>query len=397
MAQQLDARFDRIVRDQSEILAVLSSMVEGVLAIDQEQRIVLLNAAAASMLSVSASAARGRPVWEVTRIPEITDLLDRCLRTQQLAAGEVLLAGESHDRVLRLTAAPLADEGGPWGCVLVLHDLTEVRRLEQVRRDFVTNVSHELKTPLTAMRGFVEAVIDDPAMDPATRLRFLVRARENTDRIVAIVGDLLSLARIEAEDGALHPELLDLREVAAGCHAEAGSAAALREISLQLGLPGEPLPVWGDAAALATAIGNLLDNAIKYTPRGGRVRMHAGSEGAEAFLEVADNGQGIPAHETDRIFERFYRVDRNRSRELGGTGLGLSIVKHVVLAHRGRVSVQSTVGKGSTFRIVLPLHGGEGPGASGAAEGARAVPPGPAAMASLPRRTVRSSPAPGAP
>jgi len=388
MADRLDERFQRILRDQSEILAVLSSMVEGVLATDHEQRIMLLNAAAASMLGAPAAEVRGRPVWEVTRTPEIVDIVTRCLRDGRLATGEALLAGESHDRVLRLTASPLADDHGAWGCVLVLHDLTEVRRLEQVRRDFVTNVSHELKTPLTSMRGFVEAVLDDPAMEPAMRARFLLRARENTDRMVAIVGDLLSLARIEAEDGGLDTDELDLRDVAATATAEASSAASLRGISLQLGLPGEPLSVFGDRTALATAITNLLDNAIKYSPQGGRVRLSAGTDGREAWVEVTDNGPGIPAHETERIFERFYRVDRNRSRELGGTGLGLSIVRHVARAHGGRASVQSTPGRGSTFRIAIPLHLADGPTAGREAQESRAD------VAGAPPQAVRSSAAP---
>ncbi len=405
MADRLDERFQRILRDQTELLAVLSSMTEGVLATDASQRIVLLNAAAATILEVPPGQARGRPVWEVTRTLEIVDVIARCLAQGRIATGEALLVGDNHDRVLRLTASPLADDHGPWGCVLVLQDLTEVRRLELVRRDFVTNVSHELKTPLTSMRGFVEAVLDEPDMVPATRTRFLQRARENTDRMVAIVSDLLSLARIEAEDGALQLQPLDLREIAASCHEDASSAAALRRIQLQAGLPGTEVPVLGDRTALATAITNLLDNAIKYSPEDSRVRLELGttapsgaegSPGGEAWVEVSDTGPGIPAHETERIFERFYRVDKNRSRELGGTGLGLSIVRHVARAHGGRASVQSTLGRGSSFRITIPLRtAGAAPGAPQAA--GLALPSGPATLAPATGPRTKSAPAPGAP
>jgi signal transduction histidine kinase len=238
----------------------------------------------------------------------------------------------------------------------IVRDQSEMRRLETVRRDFVVNVSHELKTPLTAMRGFLEAVLDDPGLDPALRLRFLTRAQDNTERMVAIVGDLLSLARIEAADSALRTEPLDLRSIAAECHAEATGTAAIREIQLQLDLPGEEVAVLGDRAALATAISNLLDNAVKYSPNGRRVRVYVGSDGGEAWVAVTDHGPGIPAEETERIFERFYRTDKNRSRALGGTGLGLSIVKNVVSAHGGRVVLDTALGEGSTFTIRLPLQ-----------------------------------------
>jgi signal transduction histidine kinase len=209
------------------------------------------------------------------------------------------------------------------------------------------------------MKGFLEAVIEDSGMDEETRRRFLVRASDNTDRMVAIVTDLLTLARVEAADGALKRERIDLREICSEALAQAGGVAAVREISLQVDLPGEAVMIAGDRTALTTAVMNLLDNAIKYSPRGGRVRMRVGAAaGAEAVVDVEDNGPGIPSHETERIFERFYRVDKNRSRELGGTGLGLSIVRNVMLAHGGRVTVSSVLGEGSTFRLHIPVLAG---------------------------------------
>ncbi|MHC4846054.1 MAG: sensor histidine kinase [Planctomycetota bacterium] len=356
MAKELDERFDRIARDQSEIRAILGSMAEGVIAVDAEQRVMVMNAMAAEMLEVSGEDARGKLLWEVTRITEVTGIVATCLGTNRAGVDEALLAREGGDRVLALTASPLGDGTTTWGCVLVLHDLSEMRRLETVRRDFVVNVSHELKTPLTAMRGFLEAVLEDPDLDPGKTQRFLTRAQDNTDRMVAIVGDLLSLARIEAADSALRMTRLDLRDIATECHAEAAGNAAMRNVQLQLDLPGEEIAVLGDRTALATALNNLLDNAVNYSPTGQRVRLYVGADHGEAWVAVTDQGPGIPPNETERIFERFYRTDKNRSRELGGTGLGLSIVKNVVTSHGGRVELDTALGRGSTFTIRLPLQ-----------------------------------------
>jgi len=366
MAGQLEQRFERIQRDAAEIRAILASMVEGVLATDADQRVLLMNAAAAEILGTRPEQAQRRRVWEVSRLPELGDLLQRCARSGRPEGLELARPGDLHDRVLRLTAAPLTDEAGLWGCVVVIHDLTEMRRLERVRRDFVVNVSHELKTPLTAMRGFLETVLADRNLDEPTRERFLRRARDNTDRLAAIVTDLLTLARVEAEDGRLERRELDLRDVVAEVHEQAAGLAATRGVTLACDVPDEPVPVEGDRAALYTALMNLLDNAIKYGPRGGQVRLavRADAGAGQAAVAVEDQGPGIPPHEIERIFERFYRVDKDRSRALGGTGLGLSIVRNVALAHGGSVDVTSDVGRGATFTLRLPLvRRGAGAGA----------------------------------
>ena len=357
MADQLEQRFERIQRDAAEIRAILASMVEGVLATDADQRVLLMNAAAAEILGTRPEEAQRRRVWEVCRLPELGDLLQRCARSGKPESLELARPGDVNDRVLRLTAAPLTDDTGLWGCVVVLHDLSEMRRLERIRRDFVVNVSHELKTPLTAMRGFLETVLADENMDEQTRKRFLRRASDNTDRLAAIVTDLLTLARVEAEDGRLERHALDLRDVARECREQAAGLAGTRGVGLASELPDHPVTIEGDRAALYTALMNLLDNAIKYGPRGGQVRLtvRSDAEAGQAEVSVEDQGPGIPPHETERIFERFYRVDKDRSRALGGTGLGLSIVRNVALAHGGSVEVASAVGRGSTFTLRLPL------------------------------------------
>ncbi len=358
MTRQLGERYERIALDQAEILAIVGSMDEGVLAVDVRQQVTLLNPAAARLLQTSEAAARGTPVWEITRVPEITDLLARCLRTGSPAFLELVLPGGPHDRVLRLAASPLSGGQTVVGGVLVLQDLTGMRRLESVRRDFVVNVSHELKTPLTALSGFLDASLDDPDLDEQRRLRFLTRARDATERMIAIVADLLALARAESPEHPGRESPLDLRELTAESHAHAADLATLRGSPLQLDLPGGPLPVSGDRAELVTAIDNLLDNALRHGPPGGAVRLAALLEAGEAVIVVEDHGPGIPAVEQERVWERFYRVDKSRSRELGGTGLGLAIVRNVALAHGGRVSLDSEVGRGSTFRIHLPLRPG---------------------------------------
>ncbi|MEK7477616.1 MAG: ATP-binding protein [Candidatus Coatesbacteria bacterium] len=230
-----------------------------------------------------------------------------------------------------------------------------IRRLETVRQDFVANVSHELKTPVTAIRGLAETLIDDPAMDRETHRGFLAKVRDQAERLSRLVGDLLALSRVESGGAALEREALDFRDPVQDSVRALESAAGAKGIGFEAAISPEPLAVRGDREALRQVADNLLDNAVKYTPAGGRVRVVLRREAGEAVLEVIDTGPGIGPEHLGRIFERFYRVDKARSRELGGTGLGLSIVRHVALAHGGQASVESTVGQGSTFRVRLPI------------------------------------------
>jgi len=270
--------------------------------------------------------------------------------------GEVKRAGRSGDRVLEMQAAPLRDsDGNPAGAVVVLHDVTQLRRLETVRQDFVANVSHELKTPLTAIRGLVETLLDDGAMDEATRQRFLTKLRDQTARVSALMTDLLAISQIESRETALEVEMLDLRDPIRESLKALLPSAEKKGVTVESEVPDEPVTESCDAEAIRRVFDNLLDNAVKYTPEEGRVWVRLRTEGDSALVEVADTGIGIEPRDQERIFERFYRVDKARSRELGGTGLGLSIVKHIVQAHGGEVSVESVPGRGSTFRVRLPL------------------------------------------
>jgi len=360
MADELEGRLARSAREQFEKDAILGAMSDGVVAVDDDQNVVLINAAAREMLAATTEDPRGRPIWEVTRVPEVTETVAACLTDSRHVGAEVVLPLEEGRRVLQMLAAPLATRtAGNWGCVLVLHDLTELRRLEGIRRDFVANVSHELKTPLTSMRGYLETVLDDPDMPADTRRSFLESAERMTQRLAAIVSDLLTLARVEAEGGRAPLALIDLFEIARECSEELAASAETRLVTLELEPPDEPLLVEADRHMLGTAVRNLFDNAVKYSPEYGVVRTTLGVEGDQVWLAIVDQGPGIPLSEQERIFERFYRVDKNRSRQLGGTGLGLSIVRNVMLAHGGQVTVESEPGAGSTFRLLLPrAHSG---------------------------------------
>jgi signal transduction histidine kinase len=235
--------------------------------------------------------------------------------------------------------------------------VSELRRLERIRRDFVANASHELKTPITAMRGMLETMIEDTDMSPQQRERFLTRTRDQSVRLAALVSDLLALSRLESHDAQEEQGVVTLRQVLVTCEQVLQAAAEKRGVALSLTLPEHPVMVAGDEIEISHVVSNLLDNAINYTLRGGGVELRLGSESGVAILEVTDTGVGIASEHLDRIFERFYRVDKARSRELGGTGLGLAIVKHIVLTHGGTISVSSTLGEGSTFRVELPLAG----------------------------------------
>jgi two-component system phosphate regulon sensor histidine kinase PhoR len=353
-------RIGAIGEERNRLLAILGGMVEGVIAVDKDERVVHMNRVAGQLFSVDARQCIGKRIWEAVRVSDVLETFSGALKHGRESTGELRLPAPEHDVLVEMYASPLADEGGQrTGAVMVLHNVTQLRRLEGIRRDFVANVSHELKTPLTAVRGFVETMVDDPAMEPETRQRFLRKMSDQTQRLSAIVNDLLTVSRIESGGAALDREQLDLRTVAQECLRVLLPAAEAKGIHLTAELPGQPVLVDGDREALRQAVSNLVDNAIKYTPEGGEVWLRVLSE-ERAVVEVQDTGIGISPQDQQRIFERFFRVDKARSRELGGTGLGLSIVKHLTLAHGGRVSLDSTLGKGSIFRIELPLAGSSG-------------------------------------
>jgi two-component system phosphate regulon sensor histidine kinase PhoR len=357
MAEQSQQRLERIARDRNRLVTIFAGMVEGVIAIDAEERVILMNVVAGQLLGVNPDDSIGQPIRAVTRTSQIPDLLVRALADAKPTTAEVRIVGTRQDRVMEAYASPLQDLGSvTTGAVVVLHDISDLRRLEAVRRDFVANVSHELKTPITAVQGIIETMQSDTEMDEPTRRGFLERVRAQVSRLGTLVSDLLTLSRIESGTIAGPSERpSDLRRAIEETIAEFGPAAQDKNLRLTVDLPDQPVSVNAESEMLGQIIRNLLDNAVKYTPAGGEVTLRLGASESHATIEVSDTGIGIERMHQERIFERFYRVDKARSRELGGTGLGLAIVKHLVRSLSGSISVTSESGAGSTFTVEVPL------------------------------------------
>ena len=350
-ADQLQGRMAEIARDRGRTNAILSAMDDGVLAVDHRGTVVLANPSLAKALDLRE--APGRHYLEVIRQREVGTLIEEVLRTCERHDAEVELLHVR--RVFTIAGVPFpGEEGTPPGAVLTFNDATERQRVESIRRDFVANASHELRTPLTSIRGFVEALEDGAVDEPATAQRFLGKIRTHADRMAGLVEDLLELSRLEA--GERVPELEETvpADVAEEVVASFAGPATRKDIRLRFGDRGAPM-VRTDPERLRRILENLVDNAVKYTPEGGEIEVTAspGPEGG-ARIEVFDNGPGIAAEHLPRIFERFYRVDKARSRELGGTGLGLSIVRHLAESVGASVSVESEPGKGARFAVTLP-------------------------------------------
>jgi two-component system phosphate regulon sensor histidine kinase PhoR len=352
-SEGLAARIALLEQDRQQLRTILSGMVEGVVALDAQQRILFANDRAAALLELPSTSRVGRPLWEVVRQRALLDAVSRALANPEPHREELNWNGLS-SRSLTVHAARLPGDPPP-GAVVVLHDTSELRRLERLRQDFVANVSHELKTPLSVIKAHVETLIDGAVEDEQNRGRFLEQIARQSDRLQALILDLLSLARIESGSELYDFQAVGLDGLVNTCVERHRPRAEARHQVLLVQSHAPGLAVWADEEALDQVLDNLLDNALKYTPEGGQVCVGWREENAQACIEVADTGIGIPEADLPRIFERFYRVDKARSREMGGTGLGLSIVKHLVQAMRGSVWATSRVGVGTTFTVRLPL------------------------------------------
>lgn len=354
MAEELDRRIRALVEQRNEQQAVLSSMVEGVIAIDGDGRVIALNEAGGRLLQVAPAAALGQAVEEVARNPELQGLIADVAATDEPLERDIVLHALSA-RTLQAHAAPVRDgRGERIGGVVVLHDVSRVRRLETVRSDFVANVSHELRTPITSIKGFLETLADGAIDDPDNARRFVDIALRQADRLNAIIEDLLALSRLEQESGQreLPMEAESVRPVLDSAMQVCSSKAAAKSVVLKLDC-SDDLTARMSPALVEQALVNLIDNAIKFSDAGDEVVVSATAAGESVVLGVRDHGSGIEPVHVPRLFERFYRVDKARSRELGGTGLGLAIVKHIASVHGGSVDVESEPGRGSTFRVTL--------------------------------------------
>ena len=360
MAAELHDRMQTITANHNKLLAILSSMDEGVVAVDRDDRVVHMNAVAGELLGQVPEQCLGQLIWELTRDGDISRALAHARESGESTRVEVhLRSGTSpEERVLQLNASPLTDaEGERSGAVVVVNDLTELRRLEGIRRDFVANVSHELKTPLAAIRAMIEMLVDAPDLSEEKQRDFHQRVLRQTERLTTLVQDLLTLARIEDQPPPASNSVVDLRDCVALARTRFLPQAEQQGLRLETRVPDVRVPIAADEEDLRQILDNLLDNAIKYTARGGHVEvlLQLSEDGTSAQLEIVDSGVGIEPRHLDRIFERFYRVDKARSRELGGTGLGLAIVKHLALSLGGTVDVESAPGRGTRFSVELPL------------------------------------------
>jgi two-component system phosphate regulon sensor histidine kinase PhoR len=351
-AVALREKIERLAGEQAKVRTILDGMIEGVVALDDRGRVLLLNPAARSMFGVE-DGAEGRSFLEVIRQKGLLDLVDE-VRTAVRPARRELELGPPVNRVVAARGAPLGLEPGAAGVLLVLHDVTELRRLERVRSEFVANVSHELRTPLTCIKGYLETLLDGALDDRAHARRFLEVAGTHAARLDRLIDDLLELSNIESGRVTLAPARLDLEDVLTGVAAMFERQVAQRRQRLERSVP-PGLTVRADRDRLVQVLVNLIDNAVKFTPDGGRIRVEAGPGPAgRVEVRVRDTGIGIPSTDLPRLTERFYRVDKTRSREVGGTGLGLAIVKHLVQAHGGELRIDSRLGHGTTVSFTLP-------------------------------------------
>ncbi|HVP31134.1 MAG TPA: ATP-binding protein [Myxococcota bacterium] len=351
MADELQRRIDEATSEKEQLQAVLAGMVEGVLVVNAQGRLVLANPRLREMFAVWGEVS-GRAPLEVIRHAGVDDALRVAAATTELVAREIQVGSGDGARSILVHAAAYPPGGPRLGTVAVFHDVTELRRLESLRRDFVANVSHELKTPLTAIRGFAETLVsaDVPAEDLEKYLSVILR---HAERLSNLIEDLLELSRIESRKVPLRVGPVDVARVAASIMTGMEPQLRARRLEVKL-VPSDAPPALADRGALEQILTNLLDNAAKYTNPGGHVEVRIAGDGDEVRVEVRDDGMGIPKEDQPRIFERFYRVDKARSRDLGGTGLGLAIVKHLVQAMDGDIYVSSEPGRGSTFTFLLP-------------------------------------------
>lgn len=352
LARKTEDRMDRIVESRNQLEAILSGLDEGVVALDQEENIAHINRAALSLLDLQGEFI-GSKIWEVVRIPKLQSMLESALGNSQEPNRTLMVS----DRTLEVHVLTMtSEEGLHVGTIIVFQDVTERDMLDKMRSDFVANASHELKTPLAAIKGIMETVLDDEAMPKDVARRFFERVLAQSERLNKIVVDLMQLSRFESyRDQRIRRDKVDLVGAIRQVHSTLKLSAEEKNVRLDLELQEPRLYVTGDTEALSQLISNLVENAIKYSQSDSAVVIRLNREKNFATIQVVDTGIGIDVAEQARIFERFYRVDPARSRELGGTGLGLSIVKHIANLHDGSVEVISEPEVGSTFTVKIPL------------------------------------------
>ncbi len=349
----------RIADRASGANAVFESLSDGLLIVNERREIRFVNQTFKNLFPVDEAELRG-PILQVIRDPVVDRLIEAALKSGQPERGELTVTSleRIRDREMQLSAAAIRDDGGKnTGAIMLFHDVSELKQADQVRREFVANVSHELRTPLSILHGYIETLRDDPEMGRDEFERVLQVMNRHSDRLALLVNDLLTLSQLESGAPNVQVGSVRLTELFAGIARDWGRRFAEKQISIDIeAAPNLPI-LRADETRLQEILYNLLDNALKYTQRSGRIRLAAARQGDEVVISVADNGPGIPEADLPRIFERFYRADKARSREMGGTGLGLSIVKHIAQMHGGRVEAESKRAQGTTIRVILPIAG----------------------------------------
>jgi two-component system phosphate regulon sensor histidine kinase PhoR len=352
-AAQTVRRLNELETDRARMAAILSGMVEGVLVVDGEGRLRLVNDAARRMLNLESNLV-GRHYVEAVRQPGVVQQLGAALHGEQRSPIEVPIdaAGTvGSPRIFRAQATPASAAGG--GAVLVLHDISDLRRIDRVRRDFVANVSHELRTPLTAVRGYVEALLEDPG-EQEQRRKFLDVIDRHTRRMERLVSDLLRLARLDALQEAAEKRPVDVAALFRTVSTDLSERIDRQHIQVDIEVHPAAVTIEADATKMHDVLCNLMENAVNYSAEGAHIELGARVDGDRALLTVADHGPGLPEADLERVFERFYRVDKSRTSDPGGTGLGLSIVRHLVELHGGRVRAGNRREGGAVFTISLP-------------------------------------------
>ena len=353
MGNETAEREANLLDDSASLQAVLTSMTEGVLAIDADGNLMMANRSASQMLAITQPEVIGRPLINHIRIPELMAAIEKSQQQLTRVECEFQTLGEPRRTIsARLSSINAASETS--SIAIVLHDVTSIRQLENMRRDFVANISHELKTPLSVIKAYAETLKMGAINDQARNVEFVDLIESQANLLERQIQDLIQLARIESQNANFEIAQLDLNAICRECVSELMTVAEKRKIHLTHELSDAVLTVEGDAEAYRAILKNLITNALQFTPAQGRITVRSKAKGDKIQIEVIDTGIGIAPDQLTRIFERFYRADKARSREMGGTGLGLAIVKHLVTSMEGTVAVESKVGKGSTFRIIVP-------------------------------------------
>ncbi len=354
LSERISLQMQSAEREGNQLKSIIESMREGVIVISREEELLLLNDAAKEMFAID-DAAIGRPYMETVRNPDLQRLISRMKQKKKSATQEIsVLYPQEKSYLVSVRVSPRYRE-----IVVVIFDITEFKNLERIKADFVANVSHELRTPLTSIKGYIETLLDKSYDTDEEKKEFLEIIEENTDRLIAIASDLLVLSELEGgetdtQDSRKGYEEIDIRETILRSVGSLDSLFSKNRVSLSLEIQ-DGMPAYrANRFLIERMIINLVENSAKYTPANGSVSVRASAQNGSLRIEVEDNGIGIPPEHHERIFERFYRVDKNRSREIGGTGLGLSIVKHIVIQHGGTIALRSSEGEGSTFTVELP-------------------------------------------